>query len=167
MLKQPGMMIPKDFVGIRHLAFFVAPYPVACPSESPRTVLDPTAPLPIAPPPTLPAVPNVDAGAALALVSDTWLAHELLAFAIDEGVTEPAWRSMIAAHFRQGGTVTALEDLLALAWNLGLDVGRTSEVLASRAYRRGPGSSRHLHSNCGRACDRTLGSKQSPTRERN
>ena len=68
---------------------------------------------------------------------DTSLAHQLLAYAIDEGVPERAWRSIIAVHLRLGGALATLEDLLPLAWNLGLDVDRTSEVLVSRRYRTG------------------------------
>lgn len=66
---------------------------------------------------------------------DMSLAHELLAFAIDEGVTARTWRSTIAAHMLHGGALATLDDLLPLAWNLGLDVDRTSEVLGSRRYR--------------------------------
>ncbi len=69
------------------------------------------------------------------LREDRRLAHELLAFAIDEGVTERTWRSTIAAHLLHGGALATLDDLLPLAWNLGLDVDRTSEVLGSRRYR--------------------------------
>ena len=66
---------------------------------------------------------------------DTRLAHELLAFAIDEGVTERTWRATLAAHRLLGGALATLDDLLPLAWNWGLDVERTSEVLRSRRYR--------------------------------
>lgn len=66
---------------------------------------------------------------------DRRLAHELLAFAIDEGVPEPAWRSTIATHLLHGGALATLDDLLPLAWNLGLDVHRTSQALRSRRYR--------------------------------
>jgi hypothetical protein len=66
---------------------------------------------------------------------DVRLAHELLAFAIDEGVPEHRWRAMVAAHLRHGGSLATLDDLLPLAWNLGLDVGRTSAALGSGRYR--------------------------------
>lgn len=82
------------------------------------------------------ARPSRIASLAVPFREDTSLAHELLAFAIDEGVPEATWRSMIAAHRRRGGNLSCVEALLPLAWNLGLDVERTSAVLVSRRYRR-------------------------------
>jgi predicted DsbA family dithiol-disulfide isomerase len=67
-------------------------------------------------------------------VGNTALAHELLAYATDEGRHAGAWRLMFRAYFGEGRPVFDVPALLGLAGEMGLDRDGAQEALASRRY---------------------------------
>ncbi|MGW1672471.1 DsbA family oxidoreductase [Streptomyces sp. NPDC002324] len=69
-------------------------------------------------------------------VGNTDLAHEFLAHATARGRNREAWHAIFRAYFGHGDPVFALEDLVNLAGDVGLDRGETRRVLDERHYRQ-------------------------------
>ncbi|MER6923924.1 DsbA family protein, partial [Streptomyces spiralis] len=69
-------------------------------------------------------------------VGNTDLAHEFLAHASAQGKNRAAWAAIFRAYFGQARRVFGLDDLLALAGELGLDADKTRRVLGERRYQR-------------------------------
>jgi predicted DsbA family dithiol-disulfide isomerase len=65
----------------------------------------------------------------------TDLAHELLAFATDEGCGAQTWTAMYQAHFGEGRKLWTAAEVLDFAAAAGLDADRAAEALHSRRYR--------------------------------
>jgi predicted DsbA family dithiol-disulfide isomerase len=68
-------------------------------------------------------------------VGNTTMAHELLAFASDQGQHTAAWDRLFRAHFAERAPLWSIDDLLVLAADLGLEPDATREALATRLYR--------------------------------
>lgn len=68
-------------------------------------------------------------------VGNTFRAHELLAFATEQGLHETGWNAMFDAYFGQARNIFAVETLVEIAGEIGLDGGEAREVLVSRRYR--------------------------------
>lgn len=68
-------------------------------------------------------------------VGNTDLAHEFLAHASAEGRNGEAWSMIFRAYFGRAEPIFTLDDLLGLADEIGLDRGRTRQVLTERRYR--------------------------------
>lgn len=68
-------------------------------------------------------------------VGNTGLAHELLAYASERGLNEPAWQLVFAEYFGATAPIWTVEDLLPIAGRLGLDPGETRQVLTDRRFR--------------------------------
>jgi predicted DsbA family dithiol-disulfide isomerase len=68
-------------------------------------------------------------------VGNTELAHEFLAHASIEGKNREAWDAIFRAYFGRAESVFALEDLLKLSDEFGLDREQTRQVLTERSYR--------------------------------
>ncbi|MFF7451569.1 MULTISPECIES: DsbA family protein [unclassified Streptomyces] len=69
------------------------------------------------------------------VVGNTELAHEFLAHASAEGKNREAWDTIFQTYFGKAEPVFALEDLLHLSDELGLDRDLTRQVLTDRRYR--------------------------------
>ncbi len=67
-------------------------------------------------------------------VGNTRMAHELLAFAAEQGLEDAAWKRLYRAYFGEGRSVFDLDALVALAAEIGLDPGATREALTSGRY---------------------------------
>lgn len=68
-------------------------------------------------------------------VGSTALAHELLAFASDQGLEEQAWHHLYRAYFGEVRSIFTVDALVELAVEIGLDPDETHEVLTDRRYR--------------------------------
>ncbi|NKY45498.1 DsbA family oxidoreductase [Nocardia cerradoensis] len=68
-------------------------------------------------------------------VGNTDLAHEFLAHATTEGCNRAAWDAIFRAYFGQARPVFALDDLLDLGEELGLDRAETRRALTERRHR--------------------------------
>jgi predicted DsbA family dithiol-disulfide isomerase len=68
------------------------------------------------------------------LAGSTQWAHELLAFAADEGRAHAAWERLFAAHFGEGRSIFTREALVELAGDVGLDPGEAAQALADGRY---------------------------------
>ncbi|WP_018348679.1 DsbA family oxidoreductase [Longispora albida] len=68
------------------------------------------------------------------IVGNTSLAHELMAYASEQGMHERAWQGMFEAYFGQARPVFDLEPLVALGVEWGLDEAGVREALTSRRY---------------------------------
>lgn len=68
-------------------------------------------------------------------VGDTELAHEFLAHATAEGRNREAWAAIFRTYFGKAEPVFALDDLLRLADELGLERERTRQALTERRHR--------------------------------
>jgi predicted DsbA family dithiol-disulfide isomerase len=69
------------------------------------------------------------------VVGNTDLAHEFLAHASAQGKNREAWDTIFHAYFGKAEPVFALDDLLRLADELGLDLDTARQVLTERRYR--------------------------------
>ncbi|MFD9292812.1 DsbA family protein [Streptomyces sp. NPDC060030] len=69
-------------------------------------------------------------------VGNTELAHELLAHATAQGKHTEGWRLFLRAYFGQARSVFAMEPLLELGEELGLDRRETRQALTERRYRQ-------------------------------
>ncbi|MCK6525135.1 DsbA family oxidoreductase [Myxococcota bacterium] len=67
-------------------------------------------------------------------VGNTRRAHELLAFAADQGLAAPAWDRLYRAYFGEGRSIFTVEALLELAGELGLDVKAAEAALREGRY---------------------------------
>ncbi len=67
--------------------------------------------------------------------TNTVKAHELLHYAKEKGVQREMKERLMAAHFIEGEHVGRIEDLVALAAQVGLDPAETRQVLESEKYR--------------------------------
>jgi predicted DsbA family dithiol-disulfide isomerase len=65
----------------------------------------------------------------------TDLAHELLAYATDQGRGNETWAAMFRAHFGQARKLWTAEEVLGFAAEVGLDPDGAAEALNSRSYR--------------------------------
>ncbi|MEU8018609.1 DsbA family oxidoreductase [Micromonospora parva] len=65
----------------------------------------------------------------------TDFAHELLAYATDEGRGTEIWTAMFRAHFGQARKLWTVEEVLGFAAEVGLDRDGAAEALRSRRYR--------------------------------
>jgi predicted DsbA family dithiol-disulfide isomerase len=66
----------------------------------------------------------------------TDLAHELLAYASEKGLSAEAWKSMFRAHFGEARKLWTLDQLADHAVELGLNPVETLAVLEGRKYRK-------------------------------
>jgi predicted DsbA family dithiol-disulfide isomerase len=67
-------------------------------------------------------------------VGSTALAHELLAYAADQGKQAEAWDRLFTAYFAEARPIFSVEDLISLAGEIGLDPEDAREALLSRRY---------------------------------
>ncbi len=67
-------------------------------------------------------------------VGNTGLAHELLAYATDQGQHGKAWDYLFRAHFGAARPIFTVADLAGLAGEIGLDVAGARAVLLSHRY---------------------------------
>ena len=67
-------------------------------------------------------------------VGSTGLAHELLAYAADQGKQAEAWDRLFTAYFGEARPIFSVGDLVSLAGEIGLDPGDAREALLSRRY---------------------------------
>jgi predicted DsbA family dithiol-disulfide isomerase len=65
----------------------------------------------------------------------TDLAHELLAYASDQGRGNEIWSAMFRAHFGQARKLWTVGEVLDFADEMGLDRAEAAEALRSRQYR--------------------------------
>ncbi|GGO19069.1 DsbA family oxidoreductase [Micromonospora parathelypteridis] len=65
----------------------------------------------------------------------TDFAHELLAYATDQGRGSEIWTAMFRAHFGQARKLWTAEEVLDFAAEVGLDRAGAAEALRSRRYR--------------------------------
>ena len=63
------------------------------------------------------------------------LAHELLAYATDQGRGDEIWTAMFRAHFGQARKLWTVDEVLDFAAEVGLDRDEAAEALRSRRYR--------------------------------
>jgi len=68
-------------------------------------------------------------------VGSTALAHELLAYATDQGLATEAWERLYRAYFGEVRSIFTVDALVELAVDLGLDADETRAVLTDRRYR--------------------------------
>ncbi|MFJ5292582.1 DsbA family protein [Streptomyces sp. NPDC088348] len=68
-------------------------------------------------------------------VGNTGPAHEFLAHASAQGENREAWETVFRTYFGRAEPVFALNDLLKLSDELGLDRDQTRQVLTERRYR--------------------------------
>jgi predicted DsbA family dithiol-disulfide isomerase len=69
------------------------------------------------------------------MMGNTALAHELLAYATEQGRGAEAWQHAYRVHFGQSRPLFDLESLLVLAAEIGLDVDGARETMVSRRFR--------------------------------
>ncbi|EEP69792.1 dithiol-disulfide isomerase [Micromonospora sp. ATCC 39149] len=69
------------------------------------------------------------------VVGNTELAHEFLAHASAQGKNREAWDTIFRTYFGKAEPVFALDDLLRLSDEMGLDRDLTRQVLTDRRYR--------------------------------
>src|ERR1700735_5920143 len=67
-------------------------------------------------------------------VGSTALAHELLAYAADQGKQAEAWHHLFTAYFGEARPIFSIEDLVTLASEIGLDPEDAQEALQSHRY---------------------------------
>ncbi len=67
-------------------------------------------------------------------VGSTGLAHELLAYAADQGRQAEAWYRLFTAYFGEARPIFSVEDLVGLAGEIGLDPEDAREALLSHRY---------------------------------
>ena len=67
-------------------------------------------------------------------VGSTALAHQLLAYAADQGKQAEAWRRLFTAYFGEARPIFSVDDLVSLAGEIGLDPAGAREALQSRRY---------------------------------
>jgi predicted DsbA family dithiol-disulfide isomerase len=67
-------------------------------------------------------------------VGSTGLAHELLAYAADQGQQAAAWRRLFTAYFGEARPIFSVGDLVTLAGEIGLDTDGAREALVSHRY---------------------------------
>jgi predicted DsbA family dithiol-disulfide isomerase len=67
-------------------------------------------------------------------VGSTALAHELLAYAADQGKQAEAWHHLFTAYFGEARPIFSVEDLVTLASEIGLDPEDAREALQSHRY---------------------------------
>jgi predicted DsbA family dithiol-disulfide isomerase len=67
-------------------------------------------------------------------VGSTALAHELLAYAADQGKQAEAWQRLFTAYFGEARPIFSVDDLVSLAGEIGLDRESAREALLSRRY---------------------------------
>ena len=65
----------------------------------------------------------------------TDLAHELLAYAADQGRGDEAWEKIFRAHFGQARKFWTADEVVGFAAEIGLDAAEAAEVLRDRRYR--------------------------------
>jgi predicted DsbA family dithiol-disulfide isomerase len=68
-------------------------------------------------------------------VGSTALAHELLAYASEQGREAEAWHHLYRAYFGETRSIFTVDSLVELAVEIGLDADSTREVLTDRRYR--------------------------------
>lgn len=68
-------------------------------------------------------------------IGNTGLAHELLAYATEQGLHQEAWQTMLRVYFGQQRSIFEGESLLAIATEMGLDPDGAAEALESRRFR--------------------------------
>jgi predicted DsbA family dithiol-disulfide isomerase len=64
----------------------------------------------------------------------TALAHELLAYATDQGQHAEAWDRLYTAYFGEARPIFSMGDLVSLASEIGLDPDETRDALTSHRY---------------------------------
>ena len=67
-------------------------------------------------------------------VGSTGLAHELLAYAADQGQQAAAWQHLFTAYFGEARPIFSAGDLVTLAGEIGLDTDGAREALLSHRY---------------------------------
>ena len=67
-------------------------------------------------------------------VGSTGLAHELLAYAADQGQQAAAWQRLFTAYFGEARPIFSVGDLMTLAGEIGLDTDGAREALLSHRY---------------------------------
>jgi len=67
-------------------------------------------------------------------IGNTQVAHELLAFAADQGVGGQAWRALYKACFVDGHPFFGLQSLVTIASGLGLDEDAVIDALATHRF---------------------------------
>jgi predicted DsbA family dithiol-disulfide isomerase len=67
-------------------------------------------------------------------VGSTALAHELLAYAADQGKQAEAWHRLFTAYFGEARPIFSVDDLVSLAGEIGLDPQAARQALLSRRY---------------------------------
>ena len=67
-------------------------------------------------------------------VGSTALAHELLAYAAEQGKHAEAWHRLFTAYFGEARPIFSVEDLVTLASEIGLDPEDAREALLSHRY---------------------------------
>ncbi len=67
-------------------------------------------------------------------VGSTGLAHELLAYAADQGQQAAAWQRLFTAYFGEARPIFSVGDLVTLAGEIGLDTDGAREALLSHRY---------------------------------
>ena len=68
-------------------------------------------------------------------VGSTALAHELLAYASEQGLGAEAWHHLYRAYFGEVRSIFTVDALVELAVEIGLDADSTRAVLTDRRYR--------------------------------
>lgn len=81
-----------------------------------------------------------DDGISPYIVGDNWvgntrLAHELLAFASEQGREEAAWKRLYRAYFGEKRSIFELESLVELGAELGLDADEARAALSDERFR--------------------------------
>ncbi len=67
-------------------------------------------------------------------VGNTSLAHELAAWATEQGRGDEAWQHLYKAYFGEARSIFDVDSLVALATEIGLDADAAREALTSRRY---------------------------------
>lgn len=65
--------------------------------------------------------------------STTW-AHQLLAYAAEQGLSDQAWGHLYSAYFGQGRSIFDIDSLVTLAGEIGLDAAAAREAIQSGRY---------------------------------
>ena len=65
---------------------------------------------------------------------NTGLAHQLLAYAGEQGLSDAAWRRLFEAYFGEARSIFDIESLVELASEIGLDPAATRDALESGRY---------------------------------
>jgi predicted DsbA family dithiol-disulfide isomerase len=67
-------------------------------------------------------------------VGNTELAHQLAAFAAEQGLAEEAWHALYRRYFAEAGDIFTIDGLVELAVEIGLDADEARAALEERRY---------------------------------